>query len=188
MDVAEAAVYKKVGVMTEADYMKVHQATGANTETEARGKHSEAGEKDEEAATAFIGYMHDYCYPVPPRTLFRRQEEGGEAKILSSNFFFDITKQIRFSWGVKKIRPEVQIHPCSQIVVDSDFYTKLKKLDVQEGKNDELFADHLTQVCEAHNLVIVSFLQKVQGGARPTTEGSRENIGHNVHVWGDGEK
>ena len=67
-------------------------------------------------------------------------------------------------------------------VVESDIYTKLKKLDVQEGKKDKLFADHVTQVCEAHNRVIVSFLQQVQGGMRPTTEGSRENIGHNVHV------
>ena len=67
-------------------------------------------------------------------------------------------------------------------VVESDFYTKLKKLDVQEGKKDKLFADHVTQVCEAHNRVIVSFLQQVQGGTRPSTEGSRENIGHNVHV------
>ena len=69
-------------------------------------------------------------------------------------------------------------------VVESDFYTKLKKLDVQEGKKDKLFADHVTQVCEAHNQVIVSFrvLQQVQGGTRPTTEGSRVNIGHNVHV------
>jgi len=68
------------------------------------------------------------------------------------------------------------------LVVESDFYTKVKKLDVQEGKKDKLFADHVTQVCEAHNLVIMSFLQQVQGGARPTTEGSRENVGHNVHV------
>jgi len=69
-------------------------------------------------------------------------------------------------------------------VVESDFYTKLKKLDVQEGGKDKLFADHVTQVCEleAHNRVIVSFFQQVQGGTRPTTEGSRENIGHNVHV------
>ena len=67
-------------------------------------------------------------------------------------------------------------------VVESDFYTKLKKLDVQEGKDDKLFADHVTQVCEAHNRVIVSFLEQVQGGTRPNTEGSRENIGHNVHV------
>jgi len=67
-------------------------------------------------------------------------------------------------------------------VVDSDLHTKLKKLDIQEEKKDKLFADHVTQVCEAHNLVMVSFLQQVQGGTRPTTEGSRENIGHNVHV------
>jgi len=58
----------------------------------------------------------------------------------------------------------------------------LKKLNVQEGKKDKLFADHITQVCEAHNQVIMSFLQQVQGGARTTTEGSRENIGRNVHV------
>ena len=68
-------------------------------------------------------------------------------------------------------------------VVESDFYAKLKKLDVQEGKKDKLFADHVTQVCKAPNLVIVSLLQQVRRGARPTTEESRENIGHNVHVW-----
>jgi len=67
-------------------------------------------------------------------------------------------------------------------VVESDFCTKLKKLDTQKGKKDKLFADHVTQVCEAHKRVIVSFLQQVQGGTRPTTEDSRENIGHNVHV------
>ena len=60
-------------------------------------------------------------------------------------------------------------------VVESDFYTKLKKLDVQEGKKDKLSTDHGTQVREAHHQVIMSFLQQVQGGARPTTEGSREN-------------
>jgi len=65
-------------------------------------------------------------------------------------------------------------------VVESDFYTKLKKLDIQEGKKDKLFADHVTQVCEAHNLVIVSFLQQVRGGTRPTTYGSGENIGQSV--------
>ena len=67
-------------------------------------------------------------------------------------------------------------------VVESDFCTKLKKLEVQEGKKDKLIAGHVTQVCEAHNRVIVSFLQQMQGGTRPTTEGSREKIGHNVHV------
>jgi len=54
-------------------------------------------------------------------------------------------------------------------VVESDFYTKLKNLDVQEGKKDKLFADHVTQVCDVHNWVIVSFLQQVQAGTRPTT-------------------
>jgi len=43
-------------------------------------------------------------------------------------------------------------------VVKSDFDTKLEKLVVQEGKKDKLLADHVTQVCEAHNRVIVSFL------------------------------
>ena len=70
----------------------------------------------------------------------------------------------------------------AESVVESDFYTKLKKLDLQEGKKDNLFADHVTQVCEAHNGVMVSFLQQVQGGTRPTTEGLKESIGHNVHV------
>jgi len=64
-------------------------------------------------------------------------------------------------------------------VVESDFYTKLKKIDAHEREKDKIrvFADHATQVCEAHDRVIVSFVQQVQGLARATTEGSRENIG-----------
>jgi len=73
-------------------------------------------------------------------------------------------------------------------VVESDFYTKLKKLEIQEGKKEKLFADHVTQVCKAHNRVIVSFIQQVQGDTRPTTEELRENIGHNGHVRGDRER
>ena len=61
-------------------------------------------------------------------------------------------------------------------VVESDCYTKLQKLDVQERKKDRLFADHVTLVCEGHDWVILSYLHQVQGLARPTTEGSRENI------------
>ena len=43
-------------------------------------------------------------------------------------------------------------------VVKRDFYIKLKKLDVQEGKKDTLFADHVTQVCvsEAYDQVMLS--------------------------------
>jgi len=59
-------------------------------------------------------------------------------------------------------------------VVESDFYTKLQKLDIQEGEKDKLFADHVTQVCKAHNRVIVSFLQQVHGGTRPTV--SKTNV------------
>jgi len=41
-------------------------------------------------------------------------------------------------------------------VVESDFYANL-----QEGIKDKLFADRVTQSCEAHNRVIVSFFQQV---------------------------
>ena len=45
-----------------------------------------------------------------------------------------------------------QVSPICTVYnsVETDFYTKLKKLDIQEGKKDKLFADHVTQVCEAH--------------------------------------
>ena len=67
-------------------------------------------------------------------------------------------------------------------VVESELYTELKKFDVQKGKKDKLFADHVTHVCKAHNRAIVSLLQQVQGFARPATKESRESIRHNVHV------
>ena len=34
-------------------------------------------------------------------------------------------------------------------VVESDFYTKLKRLDVQEGHKEKLFADHVTNMRSA---------------------------------------
>jgi len=40
-----------------------------------------------------------------------------------------------------------------------------------EEKIDKIFADHVTQVCKAHDRVILSFLQEVQGFARPTKRG-----------------
>jgi len=84
--------------------------------------------------------------------------------------------------ALKAAAPECEFEQINFVVgnrgsvVESDFYTKLEKLDVQEGGKDKLFADHLTQVCEALNRWIVSFLQQVQGGQRPATEGLRENI------------
>jgi len=82
-------------------------------------------------------------------------------------------------WEFEQIKFVVGNHGS---VVESDLYTKLKKFDAQEGKKNKLFSDHVTQVCEAHNRVSLSFHQQLQGFAKPTTEGSREKIGHNVHV------
>jgi len=62
-------------------------------------------------------------------------------------------KTVALEWEFEQINFVVSIGGS---VVESDFYTKLKKLDIQEGKKDKLFADHVTQVCEAHNRVIVS--------------------------------
>jgi len=87
-------------------------------------------------------------------------------------------KAAALEWEFEQINFVVGNHG---LVVESGFYTKLKKLDIQEGKEDKIFINHETKVCEAHNQVIVFFLKQVQGGMRPTAEGSRENIGHNVH-------
>jgi len=58
-------------------------------------------------------------------------------------------------WEFGKI--DFVVGSCGSFV-ESDFYTKLKKLDGQEGNKDKLFTDHVTQTCKAHNRVIVSFL------------------------------
>jgi len=44
-------------------------------------------------------------------------------------------------WEFKQIK--FVVGSCGS-VVESDLYTKLKKLDVQDGKKDKLFADHVT--------------------------------------------
>jgi len=52
-DAAEKVVDGKVSVVTEDDHARVHQATGADTETETTEAHSEAAEMNAEAATTF---------------------------------------------------------------------------------------------------------------------------------------
>jgi len=102
---------------------------------------------------------------------------------------------LQHSWCLKDIRISLWYDDCfyyhlwrNNVVIAfgtlSSFLTQLHIV----RKKDKLFADHVTQVCKAHNRVIVSFLQQVQGVMRLTTEGSRENIGHNVHVWWDRER
>jgi len=68
-------------------------------------------------------------------------------------------------FGVVKRRSEV----------GSDFYTKLKKIVVPEEQDNKSL--HETHVCEAHDRVMLSFHQQVQGLARPNMDGSRNTIG-----------
>jgi len=64
-------------------------------------------------------------------------------------------------------------------VVESDFYKSSKSLMFKKERKTNF---SLTQVCEAHDWVILSFHQHMQGLARPTIEVLRENIGCNMHV------
>jgi len=68
------------------------------------------------------------------------------------------------------------VRKCQSVVMRKSLLHQA--LEVREGKKDKLFADHVTQLCKAHDRVILLFLQQVQRIARPTTKGSRENIGH----------
>jgi len=68
------------------------------------------------------------------------------------------------------------VSKCRSVVKSDLSYTKLKKLDLHEGKKNRLFADNVT-------LAPTGFLQQVQGLAGPTIERSRENTGHNAHVY-----
>jgi len=77
--------------------------------------------------------------------------------------------QIRSCWTVVTVRKfphweceyiHFAVGNCGS-VGERDFYTKPEKLDVQTGKKDQTFADHVTWVCEAHARVILSFLHQV---------------------------
>jgi len=74
------------------------------------------------------------------------------------------------TWIFEQINFVVGLH---RSVTESDSYIKLKKLDVQEGKKDRLFADHMTQICEVHDQVILSVLQQMQVLTRPKTDKNR---------------
>jgi len=53
VDAAEKVADGKVCALTEDDHARVHQATGADTETETTGAHSKAGGMNAEASTTF---------------------------------------------------------------------------------------------------------------------------------------
>ena len=67
-------------------------------------------------------------------------------------------------------------------VMEIDFSEKLEKLDVQAGKKEKIFYDHLTQVCEAHNRVMLSYHQQIQGSPGVNARGSKDDIGQNVYA------
>ena len=67
--------------------------------------------------------------------------------------------------------------------MESDFYEKLEKLDVQAQTKDKIFSDHLTQVCEAHGQVISSYFRQIHGSPGADARGSRNNIGENLNVY-----
>jgi len=46
-------------------------------------------------------------------------------------------------------------------VVENDFYNKIKRLSVQEGKMDKILAAHVQRICEAHETVIPSYYQQM---------------------------
>ena len=63
-----------------------------------------------------------------------------------------------------------------------DFYNKLERLSVQEGKKNKTLAAHVHRICEAHDTVLQSYYQQIHGlsGADATT--SMEYIGEQVYV------
>jgi len=126
-----------------------------------------------------IGYILEFKRSADRDEGFLKVKEAEANELYNS--MIGALRAAAFKWEFEQMKSVVSNRGS---VLENDFYNKLKKLDVQEGKNDKLFADHVTLVGEAHNRVIVSFLQQVQGVARPTTEGSKENLNirHNVHV------
>jgi len=58
-------------------------------------------------------------------------------------------------------------------VVEDDFYNKLEKLNVQAGKRDKILLAHVQHICEAHDTVMRSYYEQIQGWKR----GQREKNG-----------
>ena len=68
------------------------------------------------------------------------------------------------------------------LVMESDFYEKLENFDVQAGEKDKIFSDHLTQVCEAHDRVTLSYHHQIQGSPGVNARGSKDDIVQNVYA------
>jgi len=90
--------------------------------------------------------------------LYQFEKRGGKSVLTFRtqdlvDFVFERKKERKFSKGSRP--PLRHMYSFKATSIPSS-----KSLMYQKEKNwDKLFADHVTQVCEAHNRVIVSFLQ-----------------------------
>jgi len=66
--------------------------------------------------------------------------------------------------------------------VEDDFYNKLEKLNVQAGKRDKILLAHVQGICEAHDTIMRSYYQQIQGSSGADATMSMENIGEQVYV------
>ena len=64
-------------------------------------------------------------------------------------------------------------------VAEDDFYNKLKKLNVKAGKRE---LAHVQRIYEAHDTVMRSYYQQIQGSSGADATMSMENIGEQVYV------
>jgi len=67
-------------------------------------------------------------------------------------------------------------------VAEDDFYNKLEKLNVKAGKRDKTLLAHVQRIYEAHDTVMRSYYQQIQGSSGADATMSMENIGEQVYV------
>ena len=113
-----------------------------------------------------------------------RVEEFLETKEAAANeqhsSIIEVLRAVTNEWVVEQIN---FVSGNRGSVMESNFYEKLEKLDVQAGKKDKIFSDHLTQVCEAHGQVISSYFQQIHECPGTDAKGSslKNNIWENVY-------
>jgi len=67
-------------------------------------------------------------------------------------------------------------------VVEDDFYYKFEKLNLQAGKRDKILLAHVQRICKAHDTVMRSYYQQINGSSGADAMMSMENIGEHVYV------
>jgi len=82
------------------------------------------------------------------------------------------------SLGIEPARLIVASLGCNNMI--TSIWWKKRKI-FQVGRSCDTLAGNINH-CAVQDWVILSLLQQVLKLAKPTAEGSRENIGHNVHV------